>query len=424
MQGYKPGRLHRVLDRAGIAVGLPKFFLGFSDMGGSYDDSKICSFSIHRGKSQRGGGYAPATVEAQFKGQPVIESLAGRNLVASMSNTAAADLAALIGTSSATLQPRGRGRVGNLEVQDRGDGRQPITTATAASWLNMNKYLKATHTPLAGQSLFNVLSYTIPQSEQAYVNVHFHGVSDTVATNQDPVTFADALSKYAQSPGILLRERRDGATDVMTIDFRKSWADQRLLTQVPLTRAQVLAPATWAQPNQEIGVRVVYNAVNPNDFAFTHTVDPTDDGMRMRETLEIDWGYIKTAGTLGQLTKEAKGIVYDKSPQDFRLPTVTIDILALIASGKSYHLAQVNNLLTLEAGDPVFLSADWPEMIQGVQFAEGVTEKIDSETWEIELSLLPYSSVTGISPSPVVPGRVWDSMPGRWDDQTKRWDEN
>lgn len=424
MQGYKPGRLHRVLDRAGIAPGLPKFFLGFSDEGGSYSDASIVSFAMNRGKSSRGGGYTPATVEAQYLGEPATEELSGRHMRVALGQQASNDLAALVGTTQEQILNRGQGRVGSLEVSDRGNGKQPVTTAVAASWLNMNKYLKATTTPLGGQTLYNVLQSSIPQEQQAYINVHFHGVSDFVASSQDPVTFSEALDKFAVEPGILLRERRDGDTDVMSIGFRKEWADYKMTVEVPLTRAQVLAPAQWSQPNEEIGARVQYTAVNPAGTQFTLLIDPTDNGFRMRELIEKDWSYIRTEGSTGQLTKEALAIVYDRNPQDFRLPSVRVDLLSLIASGRSYHLAQVSNLLRLEAGDPVFLSADWPPMIQGVQFAEGVKETITPDSWEIELSLLPYSSVTGITPSPVVPGRVWDSMPGRWDDQIKRWDEN
>ena len=428
MQGYKPGRLHRVLDRAGIAPGLPKFYLGLGDLGeggGSYSDASIVSLAINRGKSERGGGYTPATVEAQYLGEPASEELSGRHMRVALGQQAATDLALLVGTGQTYVIERGQGRVGSLVVEDRGNGKQPITTATAASWLNMSRYLKAQVTPQSGQSLHNILQLSIPQEQQAYIDVHFHGDYDFVAAGtHDPVTFAEALTKFAEEPGILLRERRDGHTDVMSIDFRKTWADQKMTTDVPLTRAQVLAPAQWSQPNQEIGARVRYSAINPAGTPFTLTIDPTDNGFRMRELLEKDWSYIRTGGSTGQLSKEAAAIVYDRSPQDFRLPTVRIDLLSLIASGRSYHLAQVKNMLMLEAGDPVFLSADWPPMIQGVQFAEGVKETIDANTWEIELNLLPYSSVTGISPSPVVPGRVWDSMPGRWDDQTTRWDDN
>lgn len=427
MQGYKPGRLHRVLDRAGIAPGLPKFYLGLGNLGaggGSYSDASIVSLSINRGKSERGGGYTPATVEAQYLGEPASESLAGQHLRAAMGVQAAYDLAVLTGTTQAAILDRGQGRVGLISVEDRGDKKQPITTAASASWMNMNRYLPATVTPVGGQTLNNIIQLITPQEEQAYVDLNFLGTTDTINASQDPVRWGDAISKYAESPGILMRERRDGVTDVISVNHRDTMAQARLTTHIPLTRAQVLAPAEWSQPNQEIGVRVVFKSNRSTGSPFTQTVDHTDNGLRMRETLNIDWSYIRSGGNFGQLYREASGIVYDRSPQDFRLPTVKIDILSLIASGKSYHLEQVKNMLTLEAGDPVFLSADWPPMIQGVQFAEGIKETIDTNTWELELSLLPYSSVTGLSPSPVVPGRVWDSMPGRWDDQIKRWDEN
>lgn len=419
---FKPGRLHRVLDKAGIAPGEPKFGLFIGGDGGTYRDEEIMSIATHRGKQSRGGGYAPATLEATVKGTPQISDISGQYVRASLTEPAALALATLVGTGQSLIMERCRGRIGAVNVEDNGNKKAMTTTFTAAAWLNMDKYFPAKTIPADGDTLYHVINNLIPD-EQAFVKLNFHGTSDLVFGTQDPVTFAEGITKYAQDPGILLRDRRDGETDVMSIQFRKEWADTMMGLRVPLTRAQVLAPTEWSQPNEEIGVKVLFSAIVNAGAPFSKLVDTEPGDIRMKEQIEIDWSYIKTT-VGGQLEREATAIVYERTPKQFRIPKVRVDILALIATGKSYHLAQVMNLLVLEAGDPVFLSADWPPMIQGVQYAEEITEKIDSNTWEIELSLLPYSSVTGYSPSPVVPGQVWDSMAGRWDTQTTRWDDH
>ena len=93
----------------------------------------------------------------------------------------------------------------------------------------------------------------------------------------------------------------------------------------------------------------------------------------------------------------------------------------LLKMGTPYALKIAAQMLTLEAGEPVYLSGDWPTRLQGVHYAEGITETITPNEWRFELSLIPHALGAG-TPSPSVPPLAWDSFTTAWADETRAWD--
>ena len=77
----------------------------------------------------------------------------------------------------------------------------------------------------------------------------------------------------------------------------------------------------------------------------------------------------------------------------------------------------------MQVGDPVYFSQDWPTPLRGVHFAEGITETIDCDTWEVTLNLVRFRELTGEEPVSPVPARVWDQAQNPWDTETRKWKE-
>ena len=105
----------------------------------------------------------------------------------------------------------------------------------------------------------------------------------------------------------------------------------------------------------------------------------------------------------------------------YSIPSVEIDLLHLITSPRRYDRDQAARLLTMEIGDPVYLSGDWHHQLQGIHFATGITENITGAGWSLTFSISPAQTVVG-SVSPTVPARVWDSATYPWSDESRTWD--
>lgn len=413
---HRPGRLARTLGLTGSG---PYFGL-YSEAGiGLYDDS-IQSVAIHRGKSGRGGGVTPSTLEVTVKGGPVLH-VAGHNVRLFLRDAPAANLAARLGTTGPAISARFTGRLAKTGVDDT--GRRLATTYTAASWITRLAYSGVHTTPTAGQSVKRVITDLFKLNRPwglAGVSATFHGDFDTVAETTDPVTYSEAIARYTTDLGILVRETRAGISQVMPLPYRITSAATRLATALPLTRSQAISPARWEQPNERPPVTVEYDVRNTNNNVVRRSVDIAA-GTEPPETVVYDWSYIRA--DTDHLYHHAYGIVYESSPRQFAVPSVKIDLLHLIGSSKQYHRDQAGQLLGLEPGDPVYFSGDWPSVLQGVHFAEGITETIDADTWTLELSLVPYAHAMGAAPSPAVPARVWDSAGNTWNNETRKWNE-
>src|SRR5690606_8168113 len=98
----------------------------------------------------------------------------------------------------------------------------------------------------------------------------------------------------------------------------------------------------------------------------------------------------------------------------FRLPSIEVDLLYLLSSGRPYHVQQAGMLLALNAGDPIGLSGDWQPSLRGIHVVTGIDETINNNEWTLKLSLIPHATVFG-SASPAVPALVWDSATYAWD---------
>lgn len=417
---YKPLRLARTLAPF---AGSQSMFAMYSEPTGTMLDSVIQSVSIHRGKNQRGGGSNPSTMEIVLKDRYAI-ALAGHNVRFMIRELPAAALAAHIGVTGPEIERRFTGRLGQTRIEDT--GKKYTTTFLASSWVAQLQYAPQKHTPLAGDLVMSTIAALTRSGEPLRgMDVHLYGTSDSIASNQDPVTFRDGITRYAEDLGILLQETRDGRTRIFGHEWRMNDTASRVATELPLTRSQAISPAQWEQANERPASRIEFTITNAAGALATRVAEIDIPVTELRETVEIDWGYIKMVPVEGQLYREAYGQVFASNTRQFTVPSITVDMLLLIGSDKQYHRDQAGQMLRLEAGDPVFFSRDWPTPLQGVHFAEGITETITPTSWTIELSLLPYAQVVGDSAVLTIRPRVWDSAgTSVWDEQTQKWNES
>lgn len=414
---FKPGRLRRVLDPI-VSAGNYAFAMFSTSLGGLYEDT-IEEINIYRGKSGRGGGSFPAVLEIRLRGR-YSAAAAGENVRVFLRDSAADAIAAHCSTTRDAIKTRYTGRLGVTSVADT--GKTYSTTFGASSWIAQMNYSPVHYAPTAGQSIGAAIAGLCQASDPLRgITVTQLGSFDKIATNQPNTLFKDGVGKYAEDIGILMQETRDGVTRVFGHQYRADQVTIKGVTELPLMRSQALSPAEWKQPNERPGIVAEFTIVNASGGLTTRTASVANPGGELRETVEIDWSWFKENDVDNQAYREAYGRVYESTSRQFRMESITVDLLYLLGSPKQYHRQLAGQLLALEHGDPVFFSADWPSELEGVHFAEGIKETITSNTWELQLDLVPYAQAIGYAPSPVVPGRAWDSIPAPWDDMTIDW---
>lgn len=411
----RPGRLYRSLP---ATIGRPLFAF-FSPETQLYDDA-ISSVTITRGADSRGGGLAPSIMEITVPGL-LSSSINGSQTRFFMRATPAERLGALIGKTGPQISSRYQGRAGAVSLDDEGD--RYSSTLSASSYTQQMLVSPRTSRPVKGQTIARVLNDAfgvLDGSVIAGITFGTYGTYDRLAkTEESPMLFRDVIGKYAEDLGIMIRETRDGSTQAFTSTYRRDLALGSQLSSMPhLTRAQVLTPAKWSQRNELPGLRINYSVMSSNDAVSTRTAEITTN-MGMLESTDVDWTHVYGDDSL-QTFLEAYGRVQERSARHFRLESVTVDLLRLINSESAYHRQQAGNLLALEAGDPIFLSGDWPEQVQGVHFAQQIKETISGDEWTLELSLYPIAQVLGTI-TPPVPARVWDSLRYPWRDESRTW---
>lgn len=417
MAATRPGRLYRTLRP--IIGGDSSIFILQSAPLGDILDTGIHSVSINRGTSGRAVGSVPATMEIDIRGQ-YSAAVAGSNVRFLLRSFAATKLAAHLNADATNIQTRFTGRLGQTTVTDT--GRRFSTVYRAASWITQMNYSPRHYAPKAGQALNTVLAGLL-NAEQPLrgIKPSFHPPFDTLAVTEAPILFREGIQRYAADLGTLLQETRDGRTKVLPLLSRMATARAQVSTQLPLTRSQAISPATWEQRNERPATKVEYTVTNSAGAVSTRLAEVVNPTGELIETETVDWSYIKVPDVDSGPYREAYARVYASNNRQFTVPSVTVDLLYLIGSSKQYHRDQAAQLLALEAGDAVYFSGDWPNPLQGVQFAEGITETIGPEEWKLELSLVPYAHVVGDAPSPVVPPKVWDSAGNTWNNETKKW---
>lgn len=412
-------RLQRVLDPI---VGIGTNIIGISATNvGTFNHSDIQSISITRGANSKTAGYLPATVEATVVGRH--DGFAsGYPINVFLRDVHVDRLAAYVGVTAAEIRTRYIGRLGAVRVDDR--GKRATTTIAAVSWMAQLAHSPAHITPAVGELLGPLLEKMtfqddpvrgtdlIPRVNGAQLQHHAAGT---------PMLYPDALGELAEDIGIVMHEQRDGSTVAWGHKHREWWAFNNMADQWPLMRHQALAPAKYEQMGERPASPIDYTAHITDGTLVTRTVDPPNytGETVMRESR--DWERWRMGDGDNQLWRSAWSDAHSHSISLYSLPTVSIDVLLLLKLGTEYARKIAGQILTLEAGEPVYLSGDWPERLRGVHFAEGIKETITPNEWRFDLSLIPHALGAG-TPTPTVPPLAWDSFTTAWDAETRTWD--
>lgn len=417
MAVHKPGRLRRVLTPI---IGTQ---WAFTMSTGTYAeaDETIHSVNITRGVSGRNVGHNPTTCEISVMGRK--DSFdTGKPLSFIMRQDAASRLGSFLGIGGEEIAQRFRGRLGAISLEDTGT--RFTTSVAGSSFLTQMNYSPASFTPGAGQNLGSLL-LDMTKANEPIRGIDFGTMIGLVNMVHYPAgertLFRDGVSKYAADIGIQLQERRDGSTLAWSHYTRYDLAAQRLLTEWPLMRNQAIAPGEYSQQNERPAKRVAYTITNSAGGQAERIAEVSNPTGELRETESVDWSDWQVSAVDNQLYREAYARVFESSARLFTMPTVKIDMLMLLRGGE-YSKRIARQILSLQVGEPIFLSGDWPPKLQGVHFAEGIKESINSEQWLFELSLVPHAVAVGRT-SPSVPARAWDSATAAWDQETREWNE-
>lgn len=411
----RPGRLYRKLDW------LPKpiFSVQITNIGAVSDD-EIQSVTIHRGKSDNSGGVNPSTVEVALANGKV--AAGGDQIGVVMTSAASIALANRFTSDPATaayIGPRFRGRVGKQSMEDRNNNKQ-FNTIMGASWSAQLSSAPNVHTNVSGTNIITLLQRILrPDYLASKISVSYSGAGDTI-WNDAVGTYSDLIGKFATDIGILIRENRNGSMQILPMPYRRDAALAALPTSSPLSRSQAISPASWTQPNE--GPAVEYRLTYRDSTATVKTIVTTGDGQvsGTAPVEDVDWTYFRAHTDQWRHIWAQRAVGFDNR---FRIETITVDLLYLLSSPKEYHRQQAGYLLRMQVGDPIFLSGDWASALQGVHFAEGITETIDGDTWEMTLSLVRFREITGEEPITPVPARTWDHATYPWNTETRKWDE-
>lgn len=419
---FKPGRLRRVLTPI---VGNAWLFALYTPAYGAYED-EIMSITINRGVDGRNVGSNPTTAEVSLKGRrDGFET--GKTMRVFLREEPMAALGAYIGAgvNASNIAQRFEGRLGTVGIDD--DGKRATTDIAGSSWITQMNYSPASFTPIKGQTLATILANMIKANEPLRGIVFKTNIGPVNILNwaePGPMLFRDGVGKFAADIGMLLQERRNGQTWAVSHVQRNAASATQAVSpyMCPLMRAQGIAPARYEQPNERPAKRVAFKIINESGGPTVRTAEIANPGGELVETESVDWAQFQVTAVDNQLYREAYARVHDSSSRLYRIPKITVDILHLLKDGGEYSRYIVRQMLLLEAGEPVFLSGDWPERLQGAHFAEGITEEINSEEWKITLSLVPHLVATGY-PSPAFKPRAWDSANYPWQDETREWNQ-
>lgn len=409
----RPSRLYRLTPE------LPKPLLRVRHSEGlDVTDDAIGSVSItHGSTSGVATGLTPAQLGVEVTGYR--STSLGATLTADLTDAAASAIGSLCGVGPQFIKARFRGRVGRQSVEDNSSAARRVSTIDAVSWSrqlgNAEQTAPASYNRNVGVFLQDVMtpgwggfdSVTRADSLENYGEIN---------EAMGEMTYSDAEGQFLPDYGLWARDRRGGGIDLLTRSWRRSTALANYSGLMPLTRSMALAPATWEQSIEDTPINYYFIWTNADGTTGAGNYGDLEDPSR--RTVEVDLSHIRIYGphldTYGQSLKAAQWT------GAYEVPSLTVDLLMLMRSPFEAHRKQAGQILALQPGDPVTFSGDWPELLRGIYFAEGISESITPDQWQITLSLVPFQNVTG-ELSPTVRPRTWESATDRWSEATYSW---
>lgn len=415
MTRTEPGRLYRTV---GDWTTSPLFMLYADDWDTRYDE-QISSVRIRRGLGEPGGGVAVSTMEVEIPEVLAFSKMTGRTMGLNMLGSTAEQIASRTGYSgtAADLQARFKGRIGPVAVTDTGKPRTSSTSLTCSSWIAREHDSRRTVT-LTDDTLLDDAIASLLYNAPKHYSFTSAGPWDALTEDIPDATFGDTIAKLTSDYEVLIRDRRNGGAQALSLTYRWQQAQARVATTAHLTRSQAISPASWVQDSEAASkkFRFLMSYADGSPWSTTRFLEDQVEPDAVTE--QINWRMF------GQLTDHwdyaTRAIVHRDNVRAYNLPSVTVDLLYLLGSDNPYHRRQAGELLALETADTINFSGDWPLALQGIQIVTGMTETITGDEWTLELSLAPLIHVFGHYP-PQIPALVWNAATYPWNTETRIW---
>lgn len=382
---------------------------------------------ITRGSGGYSYGLQPATSE--FSAVGLRYAYMDTPVSVKLTPAAAGALARATGASAAAITDRFAGRHAIQEVTDGVDGSPKLMHYAASSYSVMLKNARKTFTVTSGKAIYSVLI-------QAFLNreipgVKLHNVPDTSEKYWDKtyleapeeMTFADVISKYAETLHILIQECRNGYIKLLSPKWRYEQLGQLAARDYAVLRDEVISPAKWVQDSDQQSAQLV-QVYRDGDIVRRRSMaiaKPEGAYEYPLERQEVDHSHIIPVEDLQLMVMRAKNL--QMNYPRLILSQVQIDLLYLLESKSTYDKRLAAQLLNLEHGDPIFIGGDWSNLVRGVLIAQKIKETITPDSWIFEIEFTHAGSVFGVSniDLPTVPARTWAQATTTWDSTPGRW---
>lgn len=418
----RPGRLHRKLS----PTGTPLFYM--TTTGGNFNDNSIYSVTITRGEDSAQPRATPSTMEVTVPG--AIPSLRNSAVMLQLQQSFANKVATYSPTVTAsTILRRFTGRFGSSKVEDvaykSGVVENFTSTIICSSWSSLLNVAKRSNTAAKDYRTGSVLLTAISHPSLTSVIPGSYGDLadfDFVAVSDPQLTYSAAISKYGTDIGTLVSHWRAGTMRFDPIRRRVALLTSRVETEWPILRSQGISPATWEQPIENANKQYTIERRTADGTPYTQVWPlPSGSSPVLLEEETVDWLHIRPVTNNFNYYMDA--INKESNLPRTELQSLTIDLAHLLSSPKPYDQRIGAQLLALEAGDPIYLSGDWPQAIRTPYFANQIKETITPDGWEMTLSLYHPRDVLGLADAqiPTVPPRVWDSALTTWNTSPGTW---
>lgn len=406
MSWTRPGRLHRTLRR----IGIPTPLVTVTGNNFTVSDTDVTSLSMTHGGTDPSPGIQPSTCEAVIQRPAWIKT--GQDFTVSLTAAAAAALAARTTIPANRFTERFTGRVGSQVNTDTPKGLS--ARLKAASWSAQLSRVDVEPWLGAGTAVNDAIRFLCTSPALPEIDFWNFGTFDELHESIPDATYSNTMASVSSDIGVLVRDTRAGRLEAWPLEHRMQQAADQIGTQYPLTRSQALSPATWEQPNEDMPAKVRADWIAADGTPYAISSGGTPESIVERH----DWTHIRAR--TGSLNLRFRALVNQAWDRIFRLPSVKVDLLYLLASNNPYHRGQAGMLLSLNAGDTIGLSGDWYSNLQGLHVVTGIDEQITGSAWTLTLSLAPHKLVFG-EESPPVPALVWESATYPWRDEPRTW---
>lgn len=413
-------RLYRTFKPG--AAGLFEVIAG----GSTYTDSDIHSITITRGSAGPHPSVTPSTAEVRLTGALSIN----RNTEFAVRTTAAfgTALAAYSPIPGGQVRQRFNGRKAIAEVDDdrwsvTGTPARWTTGVTASSWTtllrNAARRLNVNAGSRTASSVVAMLKHPDIEAMQPVTYSYLLNF-DTVALSESALNFDELMGTYADDLHTLVQHQRAGAVRVISNVQRRN--DLDVADPVwTLLRAHTLSPARWSSPSEvattQYSVKYSLEA-GPYEQEWPLSDEVTVVPLKP-ETVDLTQIHRDT----DSIDLIMNAINRTTNISRFGVDSVTLDLGLLWRIGSLSAQRTVAEVLRLEAGDPVFLGADWPQGVRGPYFANQIEESITPDSWTVTLTLQHARYVLGLGDSqlPNPPAITWDANTGTWDEYPGPW---